>query len=59
MNLILFLFFFPSQMALLPEGITELLHHEKLIVPLVCIWKVTYDSFVFCISGQLEFMILY
>lgn len=46
-------------MALLPEGITELLHHEKLIVPLVCIWKVTYDSFVFCISGQLEFMILY
>ncbi|CAL2273390.1 unnamed protein product [Prunus armeniaca] len=34
-NLILFLFFFPSQMALLPEGITELLHHEKLIVPLI------------------------
>ncbi|CAN6576636.1 unnamed protein product [Malus baccata var. baccata] len=26
-----------NEMALLPEGITELLHHEKLIVPLVCI----------------------
>ena len=25
------------QMALLPEGITELLHHEKLCVPLVCV----------------------
>lgn len=30
------LFVFLFQMALLPEGITELLHHEQLRVPLVC-----------------------
>jgi hypothetical protein len=29
-----FLFF--SQLALLPEGITELLHHKRLPLPLVC-----------------------
>jgi hypothetical protein len=28
-------FLFLSQMALLPEGITELLHHKKLPLPLV------------------------
>lgn len=36
---------FSFQMALLPEGITELLHHEKLRVPLVC-FCVTYDKYV-------------
>lgn len=30
---------FSVQMALLPEGITELLHHEELPVPLVCVSK--------------------
>lgn len=30
------LFLFLSQMALLPEGITELLHHKVLPLPLVC-----------------------
>jgi len=25
-----------NEMALLPEGITELLHHKKLLLPLVC-----------------------
>lgn len=28
---------FPFQMALLPEGTTELLHHDKLLLPLVCV----------------------
>ena len=31
-------------MAQLPEGITELLHHENLPVPLVCFCKLTSDS---------------
>lgn len=36
MSITRLLFLFTFQMALLPEGITELLHHEQLPVPLVC-----------------------
>ncbi|CAK9177726.1 unnamed protein product [Ilex paraguariensis] len=35
-----------NEMAQLPEGITELLHHEKLPVPLVCVQDPTSDAIV-------------
>lgn len=34
-------------MAQLPEGITELLHHEMLPVPLVCVWLLVYVNNVY------------
>lgn len=35
---------FPFQMAMLPEGITELLQHEMLPVPLVCVTAAIFCS---------------
>jgi hypothetical protein len=46
-------------MALLPEGITELLHHEKLAVPLVCILKLKYCTCdaVYISSWRMQLML--